>query len=211
MKKKFSEHFLEALKREPDVPSLWRAVASLDQDTQEGLLALEELAAKGSILSMVYIGDTHENGRGVERDTEVGDMWYTRAADRGSIDAAFRLAFGYWHDGNQEKSIIELERICNLDFTPAAYLLGTFYYHGVGVEKSVSKAIKYFSMADKGGHLLARQDLSFILRKEKLGIKYKVLGWSKLTCLLFTGVWYRLTYPESDRFCGWEALNFEFR
>lgn len=199
----YPENFTRELGAEPDIVSFWRAVKKIAEDPLRGVAELEDLSNRGSALSMVYIGDVYERGGIVDIDTNLADIWYGRAAGSGSIEGKFRLAASLWHDGDYISSEIALKELVNLGFSPAMYCLGSFYYSGNGVGLDRERGIRLLSMADMAGHLLARQMISYIYRTGACGRRKIILGWIKLVQLIFVGSWWKLKFPESDRFRGW--------
>lgn len=135
IKKRHPESFEEALSREENLDEFWEAVYCRKESPLKAIRMFKILSKKGSSLSMLYIGDMFENGRGVKKNLKLGDCWYNKAAEHGSIEASFRLAFAYWHCRNYNNSILELEKLVCRDFTPAMYCLGSFYFIGQGVKK----------------------------------------------------------------------------
>jgi TPR repeat protein len=199
----YPESFMQALADEPDVDAFWDACDQLKIAPLEAIAKLEELAAKGSALSMLYIGDSYENGRGVERNVELGDQWYRKAADRGSVEAAHRLAFAYWHRHEYGKAIEELSKLSERGFTPAMFCLGSMYYVGKGVKPSVENAMKYWKMAEARGHLLAKQRLSKLFRSGEVGFIRRITGYIKLIMLIIPALRYHINYPKSDQLRDW--------
>lgn len=199
----YPESFIQALADEPDLDAFWDASAQLKIAPLLAIAKLEKLAERGSALSMLYIGDSYENGRGVERNVELGDQWYRRAADCGSIEAAHRLAFAYWHKHEYGRAIEELSKLSERGFTPAMFCLGSMYYVGKGVKPSVENAMKYWKMAEARGHILAKQRLSKLFRSGDLGFIYRIKGYIKLMMLIIPALRCHINYPKSDRLRDW--------
>jgi len=188
---------------EGDPGRLKHAIEMRRTDPVHALKELEDLANGGSALAMLYIGDTYGNGRGVSRNVKLGDQWYQRAADRGSIEAAHRLAFGHYHNRDYDKAISILEGLCERGFTPAMFWLGTICYTGRGVNKNNEKAIEYWTIAEAGGHLLEKRRLSILLRSGQLGLIGRLKGYAKLLTLIIPFVICSVKYPRSDRLRDW--------
>ena len=137
------------------------------------------------------------------RDGELGDKWYNRAADGGSIEAARLLAFGYYRSCNYDKAVDTFEGLCRRVFTPAMYCLGSFYFIGTGVNKDIDEALSYWGRAESGGHLVAKRRISIILRIGGEGVIPYLKGISKMVCLIYPYIKYNLTNPRSDRLQDW--------
>lgn len=200
---RYSENFATELSLEPDVGSLWAAVRLIDVDRNHAIELLENLSNRGSALSMVYLGDLYTNGRGGERDIERGWQWYQKAADKGSIEASYRLAVARWNYGYYESSVEEFISLVKRGFSPAMCCLGSIFSSGVGVPRDEQKAVVFFNMASRRGHLLAKQGLSKIFRDNKEGFRRKLVGYYFILYLLLVGSWQKIIYPESDKFRCW--------
>jgi TPR repeat protein len=202
-----SRGFVENIDREwnlePLPAELENAIDVRRTDPFSAVKQFESLAEKGSSLAMLYIGDTYANGRGIERNIDLGDQWYQRAAEYGSIEAGHRLAFGYYHQGQYGKAVEELSNLSERGFTPAMYVLGSFYYCGTGVEKDLGKAIKYWKMAESAGHLAAARRISILLRTGEFGLTKKLTGYLKLLRTLYPYVKCIMQHPRSDRIRDW--------
>lgn len=197
------ESIAQALQDEPDPDQVLMTVRMLRNEPALALKRLEDLADRGSLLSMVFIGDTYLYGHGVERDVDRGKRWMLLAASGGSLEARFRLARFYNTQGETAKSIAELRGLSESGYAPAMFILGWRYYRGGGVENDVDQAIRYWTMAEDRGHLLARQILSHIYRTGRFGIVRRIHGYIKLISLIFPFARYMTFYPNSDRVRTW--------
>lgn len=187
--------------RDPDALRL--AIELRDTNPQAAIGQLKKLAGLGSPLAMVYIGDAYANGRGLERDVNTGVDWYRNAAMHGSVEGAHRLAFCYYHMNKFNEAVEILRRLSQEGFSPATYCLGLFYFHGVGIEKSLTLAIKFWEIAERRGHLLARRKLSFVLRSGVCGLLGRLRGLAKMFVLIVPYVSLCLKNPRSDLLREW--------
>ncbi len=188
---------------DPESDLLWDATKLLDGNTLLALAELKALADKGSALSMMYLGDTYLNGRGVTQDVEKGEKWMRRAAERGSIEGAQRLAVFYKKRGDFNRAREEFMKLDDRYFSHAMYLLGHMHYFGQVVDKYVEKSIYYWRRAEENCHLLAKNWYSYLLRNEKFGIIAKIKGYAKLFTLLISGVRCKIMHTDSDRLRDW--------
>jgi TPR repeat protein len=186
---------------------LWEVVDLIGPNSAEALKLMNILADKGSALSMVYIGDTHANGRGVERNIDLGIQWYRRSAEAGSIEGAFRLSKHLWSKNKYNESIEVLKKIAASGFSPAAFIIGSTYFNGDNVEKNNIEAVKYWKLAEHNGHLLAKRSLSIYLRSGEEGIFGRVKGYIKLFAMLPESVTVSANNPSSDRLLGWHEFS----
>jgi TPR repeat protein len=186
---------------------LWEVVDLIGPNSAEALKLMNILADKGSALSMVYIGDTYANARGVERNIDLGIQWYQRSAEAGSIEGAFRLAIELWHKNQYKDSIEILKKIAASGFSPAAFILGSIYFNGDNVEKNNIDALKYWKLAEDNGHLLAKRRLSIYLRSGEEGIIGRFKGYIKLFTALPEFVTVAAKNPGSDRLYSWHVFS----
>ena len=200
--------YLENIAREwaaePFQDLLRDVVDLLDSNPVAALKSLEELAGRGSSLSMVYLGDTFGNGRGVMRDTAAGDQWYRCAADAGSIEGAHRLAYRYFVQRRYDLALEQLSRLCARGFTPAMYCMGSFYHIGQGVDRDLGLAVTYWKMAAQGRHLLARHMLAHIAIRGELGFRARIQGVFELAGLAPAYILCSMANPKSERLRGWQ-------
>ena len=190
---------IAAWELEPEPQQLSDALEMLESDSLQAIGRLEAMAKNDSVLSMVYVGDAYLYGDRVGQDSERGEQWLRRAAMKGSIEAAFRLACHYRWIENYDKSIQELTKLSNSGYSPAMYLLGLMNYNGEGVNKNIDQAIIYWKNAADRGHFFATQWYSYLLRKGNFGISSKIRGYLKILLVIIPFVYYKLYYPESDR------------
>jgi len=200
---KYTENIDKEWQADRDPDAIKMALELRNAHPQDSVDQLKNLADLGSSLAMVYIGDAYANGRGLERDVNVGVNWYIRAADHGSTEAAHRLAFYHYHMKRFNDSIEILRRLSDQGFSPATYCLGLFCYHGVGVEKSLPLAMKFWELAASRGHLLAARKISFVLRSGVYGLLGVMKGIVKMFFLIIPYIRCSLDNPRSDRLREW--------
>ncbi len=200
------ENVAMALRDEPDAAGFLEAYSMLDRQPVEALRRLEMLADQGSLLSLVFLGDAYLYGRGVDPDVERGKAYLFKAAKAGSIEASFRLARFLGRNGDTEESIDALRKLAERGYSPAMYLLGWRYYRGIGVDEDPVAAFHYWKMADRNGHLLARQHLLHTYRSGRCGVGKRILGYLGMVGFIPVFVKYKMKHPNSDRLRQW-AIN----
>ncbi|MEO6041327.1 MAG: tetratricopeptide repeat protein [Croceibacterium sp.] len=188
---------------EPKARELSSALGILELQPVLAVRQLEALAAEGSALAMLYLGDTFANARGVTRDVTLGFSWYQKAAGAGSIEAAHRVAFFYYHRGMFTECLETLTSLSKGCFIPSIYCLGLLYFNGTGVSKDIGESIRYWNLAAANGHLNARRRISIILRSGEFGLTGRLAGFAKLARLFVPYMIYWLKYPSGDRLRGW--------
>jgi TPR repeat protein len=205
-----SARYLENIDREwsiePDPGRLLLAIELQKSNPLEYLKICHELVQHGSNLAKCYIGDVYANGRGVDRDIELGMQWYRKASDSGSIEASHRLAFWLWYQGEYQVAVGILKNIGERGFPPALYVLGSIYYSDYDdhtIDSDVELALKYWKTAEAFGHLIAKRRLSIFLRRKESGIFTKFKGLLKLFRLLPEFMRLSIMDPTSDRLRSW--------
>ncbi|OJW67028.1 MAG: hypothetical protein BGO68_00425 [Candidatus Amoebophilus sp. 36-38] len=118
------------------------------------------------------IGDWFKNGKGIPIDYEKAAKWYAIAAEAGSLEAKYNLAWMY------QKSFIRKEEdglkvaiglyqeAAKEDYPGALYELGKLHQKGEGVEKNEKVAVQYFEKAAKLGNAGAQFEMGRIRENE---------------------------------------------
>ncbi len=185
---------------EPLASELLKTLDIGKSDPVSAIESMKSLAAKGSSLSMFYLGEYYMYGRyGIERDFEAAEFWLKEAASGGSMEGAYLLARYLQGQGRYEEAEIEYKRLAERGFSNALFVLGLQHYKGGWLEKDIEKSICYLEEAEKRGHLHSRHWLSHIFRKENLGFVYRAKGWIKWFSLIVPFVICKVSYPNSDR------------
>lgn len=187
-------------KADPWQGSLWDALVLGETNPNAALERMKQLTAKGSPLSMFYLGDFYTFGRfGIERDFEAAEHWLRQAASMGSIEGSYLLARHLEGARKYKEAENEYKKLAEREFSPALFALGVEHYNGEWLKRDIEQSIEYFERAEKLGHLHAKHRLWHIFRKEKSGITYKIKGWLKWLTLLVPFVLCKVHYPNSDR------------
>lgn len=107
------------------------------------------------------LGCIYDDGLLVEPNVKKAVYWFEKAAAQGDDLAKSNLADilrkgkgGYPKD---LKRAFELYKSCGLPY--AHYRVGEFYEHGWGVEQNLDEAKRYYRLAYKEGHGLAKKKL----------------------------------------------------
>lgn len=104
---------------EPDLNELRRAVDELSSDPLKALRDLERLANRGSLASMLYIGQAYESGSAGHANLERAEEWYRRAADAGQIRAVFALGDLCRRRGDHAAARVTYERGAAAGYSPS--------------------------------------------------------------------------------------------
>jgi TPR repeat protein len=154
---------------EPDLDLLRRSAESLFTATVQAMTDLEQLAERGSAMSMLQLGFAYGNVPGVTFDRGRQEYWYKRAAVTGSLYASMTLGRFYCIVDRYQEAVAEFERGLAGSYAPSIYLLAGLYYRGEGVEKNLGKYKKYLIKATTLGHLLAERSLAKLLLSGRYG------------------------------------------
>lgn len=107
------------------------------------------------------IGCIFSDGVYVEKNANLAKLWFAKSAEQGNDLARSNLADIYRKGtGGTEVDLekaFRLYKACGLPY--AHYRCGEFYEKGWGVEKNLAEAKRYYSLAYKEGHQLAKKKL----------------------------------------------------
>lgn len=194
------ENLAREWEEEQRAPELWDVLQTIRTNTEAGLEGLSKLAEAGSALSMMYLGDTYLHGRfQVQEDHDLGEQWLRRSTEVGSIEGAFLLAYHLMHSGRADSAVEIYERLANLNYSPAQFVLGWHYLNGKFIAKDLERSFFYLKQADGNGHLHAGRWISHVLMSESGNPLSWVRGLVKRIVLTIPFVRMKVAYPGSDR------------
>nr|WP_166181108.1 SEL1-like repeat protein [Altererythrobacter segetis] len=186
---------------DPRSPELWDALKLAKSCAEGSPEKLIQLAENGSPLAMMYLGSAYIVGKyGLHPDHDTGEYWLMRSAAAGSIEGAHRLAVHSIKAGNPSKGLAEFRRLADLGYSPALAALALEYDKGRFVDRDVNEALRYYRLAEKRGHLLASNQICFILMRWEMGPLSWARGLLKRMKLLIPFTVAYSKYPRSDRF-----------
>lgn len=135
----------------------------LTEEPERALQIFQELASKGSPMSMMYLGDAYRRGIGVSVDLESAKRWLKLASDAGSREAPHQLGL-LLLDLKEYQQAIEMFRLgSSWHYLPSLYRLGVMFSDGVGVDPQETLARDFFEKASAGGHVFAKRRLASML------------------------------------------------
>lgn len=200
MARKLGKNVAREWREEPQAPELWNALQLARSDPNAGLSVLQAMAEQGSRLSMVFLGEMLSTGRHKAIvDINKGEYWLREAAKRGSIEGKYFLAKHLQRIGSSSEAFDIYMSMAGEKFSPALYNVGYMYYMGDGVERDLLKAISFFRMASRFGHLHAEHWLSHLLIRNDLGLISKFEGVIRRIVFFVPFVAFLLFRPDSDR------------
>ncbi|MCX7098552.1 MAG: tetratricopeptide repeat protein [Methylococcales bacterium] len=184
---------------EPDIETLSKAYDRLQSVPNPDVIKLlEDLATRGSLMSMIYIAWAYENGYGVVADGNQVILWYRRAIDHGSDLATYYLGHFYLksNDYAQAKEVFNIGAL--KDYSPAMYCLGCMYLEGTGCKQNRDEALKLFKKASMQGHVFARRSLAGMYLSGEYGLANIVYGLFLFFSALKNAFIMQIKDPDSD-------------
>ncbi len=114
----------------------------------------KQMAKRGNAESQFKLGLMYETGSGVNTSIALATSWYKKAAKQSYKPASNRLTYleikktGF--KDNHEKWLKQLKADARFNEGEALFLLGQMYSEGTGVNKSLSRSLKYLRKAAGG-------------------------------------------------------------
>ena len=137
-----------------------------NQNVNEGIHLIEELAEQGFAKAQFKLGRYYELGEGVPKDIEKAISWYTNAAEQGDIKALYNLSM-LWFNGQNvprdyEKVVEWLTKAANQGLAQAQYFLGNLSNEGIVMPQDYGEAMKWFRKAADQGYASAQYGLGYL-------------------------------------------------
>ncbi len=178
---------------EPDLEELRLSHDLIAVNVNEAIERLTNLADRGSIMSMIYLGHIYQNGPTIPPDFKNAERWLARASEQGSGVALYYLGMMYLKEERYDKARFTFEASSSAGNNTAAYRLGSIYrlgslyIRGLGGPKDFFEARRLLALASQGGHLRARRELSYLLMHEGRTIQDKIQGVLMLLSIIGSG------------------------
>lgn len=123
-------------------------------ERDSAVVTLDRLCAEGHVRATVLLGICYEQGFYVEKNLEMARDYYQRATFLGSANGEYRLGVLQLQDTPLRDEAEGLQHIRNAagrGLKDALNTLGDIYVKGIGVEKNLTEAEKYYRFAaDRG-------------------------------------------------------------
>lgn len=148
----------------------------LDGQYEAALKRYLSLAEEGSVSSQRFVGWMYYLGEGTEKNFELAQTWFGRAAEAGDSEAEFGIGRIHLVRQEYDLAIKWFSVAAKHGFTPASYRLGWMHYYGKGMPVEHIKALGLWRGASKKGHLKARVGYARALVKGDLGCRKRVAG-----------------------------------
>jgi TPR repeat protein len=163
---------------EPDREAAEAVGKLLLQNPAQALSKLQDLADRGSVLSLIGLGYLFENGLSVQFDLSKAEEYYRRAFEKGSNIAAIRLVrMSVRAENYDEAEKILLVSAARND-PQSMYWLGKLYLRPATINEKLQPAVDWLQQAYSRGHQVAGVTLGGVLVKGYFGF------WN-----IFRGVW----------------------
>lgn len=146
----------------------------------------ELAASKGHALSQYRIGNFYEKGHGVKADPEKAAIWYEQSAKQGNALAMHNLAVlnaqgVIGTEPNMVRAVELFEKAADLGVKDSQVNLGIMYTQGMGADKNLEAAYKWFAIANRAGDQDAGKKRDIVgnaMRPEQLKIaRAKAESW----------------------------------
>jgi TPR repeat protein len=189
--------------KEPNLEELRTAYALFATDFDLARSKLEELANRGSVASMWYLGDAYSRGEHVAKHFAKAKIWYGRAEASGSIAASFRLGRACYALLDYGPAFEAFSRGAAKGYLPAVYRLGMMYKEGLGTKRDLNECRRLLEVAVSEGHLFAKRDLAWLCmtgafgaRKIPKGIWMAISLMSNLIMITISGEWRKPAFED---------------
>jgi TPR repeat protein len=143
---------------------------------RRGLKDLEDLAHRGSIMSMLLVSGCMLEGWGYDQDLPGAEAWYRVAAQSGSARGYFGLGLARLRMGRFREAIDALEAAISNGYPPAYNALAYIYSQGEGVPIDRRRALGLWRTGSSLGHLASKRGLTWALVHGYAGIRGRFEG-----------------------------------
>jgi uncharacterized protein len=146
--------------KEPNLDELRTAYSLLATNFDLARSKLDELADRGSIASLLYLGDAYSRGDYVVKELDKAKVCFKRAEAIGWIPASYRLGRTCYALRDYRPAFEAFSRGTAKNYLPAVYRLGMMYGEGLGTRKDLNECRRLLNIAASEGHLFAKRDLA---------------------------------------------------
>ena len=165
----------------------------------DGLIELEELARRGSIMSMLFVADAMRDGWKYDQDLPGAEAWYSVAVESGSARGLVGLGLTYLLMGRFSEAIENIEGAIARTYPPAYNSLAGIYFRGDGVPINRPRALELWRQGAAFGHLPAKRNLILQLVYGSNGFQGRIEGVLKILPYAFEMGRVKATNPDTDR------------
>jgi uncharacterized protein len=133
-----------------------------DGNYVEALPIAQEFAAKDDAVAMLMLGRMMQKGLGVDADAKQAQYWFSKAAEKGNVDAQLALALIFLEQQNLAEGGPLLEKAAQAGNVTAQYNLGLFYSGIYNNEPQWPQAATWFQKAADQGFADAQYNLALL-------------------------------------------------
>lgn len=123
-------------------------------ERDSALVTLDRLSAEGHVRATVLLGICYDEGFYVEKSLEMAKTYFERATFLGSANGEYRLGVLMLQDNKYRdlvKGVQHVKNAAGRGLKDALNTLGDMYVKGIGVEKNLNEAERYYQFAaDRG-------------------------------------------------------------
>ncbi|MBY5918471.1 sel1 repeat family protein [Rhizobium leguminosarum] len=127
------------------------------RDVPMGIVWISKAADSGDTKEMVKLGRIYKDGEGIEKDYASAEKWFSRAAAAGKGEGMAGMGFLATKKSppDHRAAVDWYQKSIDRGYKPAAEQLGDLYRDGLGVKKSVKKAVELYQRAETPSSLVA--------------------------------------------------------
>ncbi len=118
-----------------------------DKDYGQSFDYSKKAAEKGNLYTMTYIGYYYAEGKGVEKNLEQAQKWYTIPAERKIRTAMNNLGMLHYDAKKYSEAKKWFEKAAMKDDGNSICSLGVMYYSGLGVQQDYDQSLSWFEKA----------------------------------------------------------------
>lgn len=159
----------ELMAREPDVKRLQDAYALLAADPRRGVAELEELAGRGSVMSMLYLAQTFQQGP--LADPGKTESWYRAAYEADSLNAVFGLGGFYYRENNYAEAEKVFREGASRGDGLSMYWSASVYTVAPGNTDRSHEIRDLLERSMRLGQVRAKNSLGFLFMKGRYGVR----------------------------------------
>ncbi|SON58431.1 hypothetical protein HDIA_P0022 (plasmid) [Hartmannibacter diazotrophicus] len=177
------KNYDDLIKEEPDLSLLNRAYALLSTNFERATSQLAELADRGSILSMIYLGEAYQ--RSQPKNLDAAEKWYRKAYENGAAMGLFALGLLHFQKNNYAEAETLFQEGAENDDELSMFWLAKIYAHNDNFDKNRYKIRLLLEKSASKGNVSAKSALAFSFMKGRYGLGNIPKGiWLYLSSLL---------------------------
>ena len=133
----------------------------VNQNFSEAMKWICKAAEQGHAEAQYSLGYAYDHGKGVSQNHTEAVKWYRKAADQGVEKARISLELAELIIALPDKDFIRnlCRRAVEQNDAEAMKTLGNFLFYGIGVDKDLTEAVKWYRKAAEWGSEYARKKL----------------------------------------------------